>query len=268
MRSVIFFHLFCLTVEVLSQEFPHITFDGETKSNHSYVDLLLVGNARGNSDAVVCETDLETCCSVGEGQYRGDWFFPSGEWLPFKNRNDDPVISEGRTGKKVVLHRNSDTNLTSGIYRCVIPTNTTPAVNTSVYIGLYVNGGIYSIIRYSYSIRYILHTIMSMAIAGDISIAGGINVTVEESHEPFKFTLTCISTGGPATTVTWTRDSVNITEGTETLLDDPVTARYTHTLTVIGRLGGLYECTVANNKPSMQVANITIGGKKSVNHIL
>ena len=99
-----------------------------------------MGNARGNSDAVVCVTDLETCCSIGEGQYRGDWFFPSGEWLPFKYRND-PVVSEGRTGKKVVLHRNSDTNLTSGIYRCVIPTNTTPAVNTSVYIGLYVNGG-------------------------------------------------------------------------------------------------------------------------------
>ena len=99
MRSVIFFHLFCLTVEVLIQEFPHISFKGETKSNHSYVDLLLVGNADDNSDAVVCETDLETCCSIRQGQYRGDWFFPSGEWLPFKYRND-PVISEGRLAKK------------------------------------------------------------------------------------------------------------------------------------------------------------------------
>ena len=33
-------------------------------------------------------------------------------------------------------------------------------------------------------------------------------------------TLTCISTGGPATTVTWTRDSDTVTEGTETVLDD------------------------------------------------
>ena len=32
-----------------------------------------------------------------------------------------------------------------------------------------------------------------------------------------------VSTGGPATTVTWTRDSVTVTEGTETVLDDPVT---------------------------------------------
>ena len=54
-----------------------------------------------------------------------------------------------------------------------------------------------------------------------------------------QFTLTCISTGGPATTVTWTRDSTTATEGTETLLNDPVTAQYTHTLTVTGREGGL-----------------------------
>ena len=46
-----------------------------------------------------------------------------------------------------------------------------------------------------------------------------------------RFTLTCISTGGPATTVTWTRDSTTVAEGTETVLNDPITAKYTHTLT-------------------------------------
>ena len=77
-----------------------------------------------------------------------------------------------------------------------------------------------------------------------------------------EFTLTCISTGGPATTVTWTRDNDTVTEGTETVLDDPVTAQYTHTLTVTGRLTGLYTCTVANNKPSNDKANITLQGIK------
>ena len=75
-----------------------------------------------------------------------------------------------------------------------------------------------------------------------------------------QFTLTCISTGGPATTVTWTRDSVTVTEGTETVLDDRVTAQYTHTLTVTGRLGGLYTCTVANNKPSDISAQFNVQG--------
>ena len=75
-----------------------------------------------------------------------------------------------------------------------------------------------------------------------------------------QFTLTCISTSGPATTVTWTRDSDNVTEGTDTVLDDRVTAQYTHTLTVTERLGGLYTCTVANNKPSQDSAQLIVEG--------
>ena len=85
---------------------------------------------------------------------------------------------------------------------------------------------------------------------GDISIPGGVTLSMN--------TLTCNSTGGPATTVTWTRDSVIITEGTETVLNDPVTAQYTHTLTVTKE--GLYTCTVANNKPSNASANIIVQG--------
>ena len=73
-----------------------------------------------------------------------------------------------------------------------------------------------------------------------------------------QFTLTCISTGGPATTVTWTRDSDTVAEGTETVLDDRETAQYTHTLTVTGRLRGLYTCTVANDKPSQDSAQLAI----------
>jgi ligand-binding SRPBCC domain-containing protein len=81
-----------------------------------------------------------------------------------------------------------------------------------------------------------------------------------------QFTLTCISTGGPATTVTWTRDSDIVAEGTETVLNDPVTAQYTHTLTVTGKLGGLYtnfSCTVANNK-SEDSAQLTVQGRAPV----
>ena len=74
-----------------------------------------------------------------------------------------------------------------------------------------------------------------------------------------QLTLICISTGGPATTVTWTRDSTTtVTEGTKTVLDDPETAQYTHTLTVTTR--GEYTCTVENNKPSSDSATITLGG--------
>ena len=99
-------------------------------------------------------------------------------------------------------------------------------------------------------------------ILGDVTISGDVTLTVDSDLNGAnpQFTLTCISTGGPATTVTWTRDSVNITEGTETVLNNTETAQYTHTLTVTEILGGLYTCTVTNNKPSNDSANITLQG--------
>ena len=82
-----------------------------------------------------------------------------------------------------------------------------------------------------------------MAIDGEI----GFTLISELTADKPQFTLTCISTGGPATSVTWTRDSTTVTEGNETVLNDPVTAQYIHTLTVTGRLPGLYRCNVSNS---------------------
>ena len=92
--------------------------------------------------------------------------------------------------------------------------------------------------------------------AGDVTIAGGVTYDFNTQ------TLTCISTGGPATTVTWTRDSTTVTQGTQTVLNNPVTAQYTHTLTVT--TAGQYTCTVSNNKPSSDSASTTVAGSKNV----
>ena len=81
----------------------------------------------------------------------------------------------------------------------------------------------------------------------------------EVTFDSDQLTLTCISTGGPATTVTWTRDSTTtVTTGTQSVLNNVVTAQYTHTLTVT--TGGEYTCTVENNKPSSDSATITVPG--------
>ena len=106
-------------------------------------------------------------------------------------------------------------------------------------------------------------TLVLSLISGDVSISGGVTLTVDSDLNGAspQFTLTCISTGGPATTVTWTRDSDLVTNGTMTVLDDPVTTQYTHTLTVTGRLPGLYRCTVANNKPSSASAELNVQSK-------
>ena len=76
-----------------------------------------------------------------------------------------------------------------------------------------------------------------------------------------QFTLTCVSTGGPATTVTWTRDCGDVMGDEMSVLDNSITAQYTHTLTVTGRLEQCYTCTVSNNKPSMASAQLEFQSK-------
>ena len=44
------------------------------------------------------------------------------------------------------------------------------------------------------------------------------------------------------------------------MLNNAVTAQYTHTLTVTESLGGQYQCNVTNNKPSTATAQFTVQG--------
>ena len=70
------------------------------------------------------------------------------------------------------------------------------------------------------------------------------------SSSPVQFSLTCTSTGGPATSVTWTRDGVNVNyDSTHVLtrtVENTMTAQYSNTLTVTGVEGGSYQCIVSN----------------------
>ena len=95
---------------------------------------------------------------------------------------------------------------------------------------------------------------------GHITIPGGMTFTVNLNGANPQFTLTCISTGGPATTVIWTRDSAIAVGEDRTVLVNAETAQYTHTLTVTERTGGLYRCNVSNSKPSSAAAELSLTG--------
>ncbi|CAI8045572.1 hypothetical protein GBAR_LOCUS25209 [Geodia barretti] len=237
MRIVSLLSLFWSLVEVHSQTFPYVSFMGQTLANHSYVNLGEVGrpDLPGGGEGVQCITDLTTCCTSIDGPHRGDWYFPDGTRLLFPAPNVD--IHEFRVTQSVELRRNTNANSPVGIFRCDIPTNAVHDVtdisvrDAPVYVGLYTATG------------------------GDISISEGV------AFDPSQLTLTCVSTGGPATTVTWTRGNVNITgKQNETVLNNPVTAQYTHTLTVT--TAGQYTCTVANNKPSSDSASTFVSGPR------
>ena len=82
-----------------------------------------------------------------------------------------------------------------------------------------------------------------------------MRVTIHSS-DPLLATLTCITTGGPATNVIWTRNSEEI-EGGITVLESGYSV-YTHTL--YNATEGVYNCTVWNNKPSKVTGEVNLAG--------
>ena len=136
--------LLLVLVEVHSQQtFPYVSFC-QALANHSYVDLSTVGSASDYSDSVVCHTDLDTCCSGGQGFHRGDWYFPDGERLPFSGSS--VPIGLARTAQLVAIRRTNDATGPTGIYRCRIATvavhsDTDQSVRETLYVGLYLADG-------------------------------------------------------------------------------------------------------------------------------
>ena len=83
-----------------------------------------------------------------------------------------------------------------------------------------------------------------------------VNITFtlesEANEDPPEFTLTCQSRGGPVTEVEW-RDGVRVEEDSnhttsQIIVDTSSNTVYNNTLRVRGREGGLYGCSVSNNR--------------------
>ena len=198
---------------------------------------MLIGNM-DESAALLCRSDNPMGINS-----EGDWFAPDGTRVGAAGASNVSGFYTTRGPMVVRLWRNNGSAI-DGIYSCKM------ANESAIFIGLYVEG------KGNIKLLYIFDIIVMFS-EGNISLPGGMTVIIVGASP--QFTLTCISTGGPATTVSWTRDSTTvITEGTETVLNDPVTAQYTHTLTVTR--GGSYTCTVQNDKPSSDSASMMLEG--------
>ena len=205
----------------------------------------------GSTDntALLCITNHPATESDGSNS-GGDWFAPDGDKVGSLGHSAVRGFERNRAPMIVRLRRNSGTP-EEGIYYCEV--EDADNITQTVYVGLYNSGEGNG--KANYLTGSNMQRTLFLYIVGIITIAGDVTLTVDSDlNGPSpQFTLTCISTGGPATTVTWTRDSVTVTEGTETVLD-------THTLTVTGRLGGLYTCTVANEVSPQDSESFSVEG--------
>ena len=75
--------------------------------------------------------------------------------------------------------------------------------------------------------------------------------------QPLEFTLIVTTNNGPATNVTWTRNSREIGGGV-IVLESVRYSRYRHTLTATEE--GLYNCTVRNSIPSAVATALNVLG--------
>ena len=80
-----------------------------------------------------------------------------------------------------------------------------------------------------------------------------------------QFTLTCISTGGIPTNTTWTRNRTTIVSVGlyNTVLTDGLASTYNNTLTVKGRMAGVYSCILAGATGRIS-GQLNVQGKYSI----
>ena len=133
-------YLLSALVEVHSQTVPYVSFMGTNLTNHSYVNLTLVGKIGEGKDSVQCHSDLDTCCGSPGYPDRGDWYLPNGTRLNFGTDSGD--IYQVRIAQRVDLRRRNNGDI-SGIYRCTVETNAVhnDSGRETVYAGLYASGG-------------------------------------------------------------------------------------------------------------------------------
>ncbi|CAI8052760.1 Receptor-type tyrosine-protein phosphatase alpha [Geodia barretti] len=196
---------------VTTPQTVYLNFGGMNLPTNGLVNISQLGNS--TDTGLVCSTDQS-----GDGTPAGGWFNPDGTMLS-SSSSEGFFVSDGSDG--VYLLRGSGIPV-EGIYTCSATDSS--GNSRTVFVGIYNQQG------------------------GEVVIDGEIGFTLvsELTAEEPQFTLSCNSTNGPATSVIWTRDSDTVGEGT-TVLNDAVAAHYTHTLTVTGRLGGVYVCTVSNS---------------------
>ena len=109
-----------------------VTLRGTTYCNNSIVTLEDIGES---SDALLCKTDLTTCCRSSDsgemGTALGNWFFPNGTRVPSSAHQWDFYRTRGHM--VVRLHRKRGG--VEGIYHCEIPV--TMNVIQTIHIGVY-----------------------------------------------------------------------------------------------------------------------------------
>ena len=186
---------------------PYVELNGRVLPNNSLVVVTdIVADAAMTLRCVTPRTD---CCSDADTAM-AQWYHPYGgdasatfifDWL--SRGEGEPLGSVA-----LVRVRSRSRRYNQGIYRCTVPLPGTAANPSTIsyYIGLYNPGN-------GEEMQFMLHVMYPASIP---PLSGALQPITDAiqfalvSSSLVQFTLTCTSTGGPATSVTWTRDGVTV----------------------------------------------------------
>ena len=233
-----------------------LQLSGQRYANNSLVTLTAIGE--GDTAALLCLTDQEMCCRGSDGVPGGDWYYPNnGSLVPFGFEMPMASIYQNRVASRVRLNRRDDAQSPTGVYRCEIPDAS--GTEQSIYVGLYLESEGNNYILHYHGVHN--HTVLCPYTPGSPTVD---SLTFAEES------LTCSSSGGPATTVTWERNGVPLNligaayQQTQTVTNTSAAA-YETTLTSSNAsvFAGAFRCTVTNTRGSA-TETISIGENVAV----
>ncbi|XP_064386409.1 receptor-type tyrosine-protein phosphatase delta-like isoform X3 [Halichondria panicea] len=189
--------------------------------SYSHNDLVNIEGIGTGDNGLIAATTYRPCCTG-----TGNWFLP-GASTALSSQVAQSFYQSRSANGELVLNRGDFVPNTAGLFRVNIP-NTSGGL-TDVYIGLYTN-------------------------------TGGEPTVTSLTYNASTLTLTCLSSGGPATTVVWRRNCSPLTIGTPSQsLTDSIAGAYTSTLTLLTPAkDGVYSCTVENRR-GRSSSTVTVG---------
>ena len=211
--------------------------------------------------ALFYSTDRQDCC-VDEFNIAGNWFLPNGsKMLSATNTQSLSIILGNQT---VGLNITNSSEVPTGIYHCEIMDKSN--VTYYLYVGIYTeNEGIHT----GKSLHY--YNVMTVYIHYSIIIFYAGNITnLYVKYNKTSQTITCTSTGGPATEVIWSKNNEKISmmlsegglyENSQIIMN---TTTYENWLRIIDKsseAAGTYTCEVTNPRGSINKSLYIQGNK-------
>ena len=159
-----------------------------------------IGNSvfNGPSVTLFCLTPSTDCCSSSETPNADtvirEWYIPDGSLLSTAST----AFTRGQVSSAVSLNRVSSGASPTGVFRCELPDAS--GTSQSLYVGIYSehDGETSDCTKCS-------------MIDSALTCTGSPTIT-SLLFDRNSTTLTCTSTGGPPTTVTWMKDGVPVNE--------------------------------------------------------